>query len=453
VIGKTGSNPHWGLSRARIGLQRLRSKLRSPLVGSMSIITVAMAVRLVLQIVVFGIVAGSMGATQFGAFASVAALAAIFSSFSGWGADQLLLRRVGRAREELPKAMATSMAFVALSAPPLVLLATVVVPLAIDSSIPWQLVMFIAISDIGFARVSQIFGSCYQAVGRPMGTLRLSVGFATARVMVAFLWVAVARHHDALSWSHYYFAISMLATVVSVWRVRRELGPPHWEVAWHEWRDGFHFALQTASQQAFGNTDKPVIAALSDLSVAGLYAAASRIVAAAGIPVSALLYSAYVRFFQVGVAGPRASARLAVRLLPVGVGLGALGTVAILVLAPLAPRVLGHSYIGTDAALLLLAPLPVFRAVYSLGLDVLVSTGHTGLRTVAQIAMPPVNILLCCLLVPSHGVIGAAIAALLTHVSLAIAVWMIVGALVRQQSTPDPASIGVGKAANGTSVS
>ena len=296
----------------------------------------------------------------------------------------------------------------------------VVVPLAIDSSIPWQLVLFVAISDIGFARVNGIGGSCYQAVGRPMGTLRLSVGFATARVMAAFLWVAVARHHDALSWSHYYFAISMLAAVVSVWRVRRELGPPHWQIAWHEWRDGFHFALQTASQSAFGSTDKPVIAALSDLSVAGVYAAASRIVAAAGIPVSALLYSAYVRFFQVGVAGPRASARLAVRLLPVGVGLGALGTVAILVLAPLAPRVLGHSYIGTDAALLLLAPLPVFRAVYSLGLDVLVSTGHTGLRTVAQIAMPPVNILLCCLLVPSHGVIGAAIAALLTHVSLAI---------------------------------
>ena len=137
------------------------------------------------------------------------------------------------------------------------------------------------------------------------------------------------------------------------------LGPPHWQIAWHEWRDGFHFALQTASQSAFGSTDKPVVAALSDLSVAGVYAAASRIVAAAGIPVSALLYSAYVRFFQVGVAGPRASARLAVRLLPVGVGLGALGTVAILVLAPLAPRVLGHSYIGTDAALLLLAPLPV----------------------------------------------------------------------------------------------
>ena len=435
MIGKTSSNPNWDLVRRRIGLHRLKSELRSPLVGRMSIFTVALAVRLALQVVVFGIVAGSMGAMQFGAFVSVAALAAIFSSFSGWGADQLLLRRVGRAPEELPKAMATSMAFIALSAPPLVLLAMVVVPLAIDSAIPWQLVLFIAVSDIGFARVNGIAGSCYQAIDRPMSTLRLTVGFAVARVMTALLWVAVARHHDALSWSHYYFAVSMLAAVVSVWRVRRELGPPHWQIAWHEWRDGFHFALQTASLSAFGSTDKPVVAALSDLSVAGVYAAANRIVTAAGIPVDALLYSAYVRFFQVGVSGPRASARLAVRLLPVGVGLGALGTVVTIVLGPLAPRVLGHSYIGTDAALLLLAPLPVFRAVYSLALDVLVSTGHTGLRTIAQIARPPVNILLCCLLVPSHGAIGAAVAAVLTHMSLAMVTWIIVGALVRQQST------------------
>ena len=101
----------------------------------------------------------------------------------------------------------------------------------------------------------------------------------------------------------------------------------------------------------------------------------------------------------------------------------------------------------------MLSPLPIFRAVYSLGLDVLISTGHTGQRTIAQIAMPPVNILLSCLLVPSYGVIGAAIAALLTHLSLAMATWALVGAVVRQQSAQDPASIEVGKAASESSVS
>jgi len=439
VIGKTGSPPLWQPGLRRIGLRQLRERLRSPLVGSMSIITSAMAVRLALQVVVFAIVAGSLGPAQFGAFASVAALAAIFSSLSGWGGDQLLLRRVGRSRDDLPKAMATALAFLALSAPPLVLLAMIVVPLAIDRSIPWQLVLFISVSDIALTQINAIGAACYQAVGRPMGTMRLSVGFAVARVLAALLWVAAAPRHDALSWAHFYFAISALGAVVSAWRVMRELGRPVWQIAWHEWRDGFQFALQAASQSAFGSIDRPVVAALSSLSVAGLYAAANRIVTAAGIPVNALLWSAYVRFFQVGVSGPRASARLAVRLLPVGIGLGAVGAVATLILAPLAPRVLGHSYSGTHAALLILAPLPIFRAVHSLGLDVLVSTGRTALRTVVQIAMPPVNILLCWLLVPSYGEIGAALATVLTNASLATVAWAIVAMLVKRQRAQGPA--------------
>ena len=103
-------------------------------------------------------------------------------------------------------------------------------------------------------------------------------------------------------------------------------------------------------------------------------------------------------------------------------------------MAPLAPRILGPSYLGTDSALLLLAPVPVFYAIYCLGLDVLVSTGHTLLRTLAQIMMPPVNILLCWLLVPAAGVRGAALAALLSHASLAVVAWLMVAWLVRRQA-------------------
>jgi O-antigen/teichoic acid export membrane protein len=139
-----------------ISLWRLTDRLRSPLASSMSIITVSMAVSLLLQMFTFAIIAGSMGPRQFGAFATVAALAVITGSFSGWGSDQLLLRRVGRAREELPRAMATSLVFLALSAPPLVLLSVVLVPLAIDDSISWQIVLFVAVSNIALARVNTV---------------------------------------------------------------------------------------------------------------------------------------------------------------------------------------------------------------------------------------------------------------------------------------------------------
>jgi O-antigen/teichoic acid export membrane protein len=426
--------------------KRLRESISgSRLFASMSIITIAMAARLALRIIVFGIVATSMGAEQFGAYATVSALVTFFCAFSGWGGDQLLFRRVGRARAELPRAMATNLVFLALSAPPLILLAVVLIPFAVDRSIPWLLILFISISDIGLFQVNGIAADCYQAVGRPMGTLWLTVGFGTVRVVAAVLWIHFASHHDALSWSYYYLAVSVIASVASLWLLPRGLCAPDWKIAWHDWRDGFHFALQAASQSAFGSTDKPVIAALSNLETAGLYAAATRIVGAAGIPVSALLYSAYVRFYEVGVSGPRSSARLAVRLLPIGIALGAVGAIAILLLAPFAPHVLGSSYIGTDTALFILAPLPILSLIQSLGLDIVISIGRTGLRTLAQLAMPPINILLCCLLVPSHGATGAALAAVATRVILAIAAWVIVAVLVRRETASSSAPIESGQ--------
>jgi O-antigen/teichoic acid export membrane protein len=407
--------------------------LQSRLVGSTAIMTVGMTLRLFLQMLSFIIVAGSMGAGEFGAFVSVAALVNIVAAFSGWGSDQLLVRRVARKRSELPKALGSALIYLGLSGPPLALLCFLLVPWLVDPSISWRIVLFVATSDIIFARLNTFALASYQAVDRPWGTALSSLGFAGTRVAAALIWVAVAPvHHDAVSWAGFYFASSLLAGLVSLWRVCRDFGYPVWQVEWRQWRDGFHFSLQMASFAAFGNTDKPVIAALSNLSTAGLYAAGFRIVDAASVPVRALMYSTYAKFFQVGAAGPMASLKLAIRLLPIGISLGAIGSLGIVVVAPFAPRILGHSYAGTEAIMLTLVPLPVLVAIYYLGADVLVSSGHAAMRTLTQIAMPPVNITLCAILVPTHGAQGAAVAALLTNAVLAAAAWLVAVAVSRR---------------------
>ena len=75
----------------------------------------------------------------------------------------------------------------------------------------------------------------------------------------------------------------------------------------------------------------------------------------------------------------------------------------------------------------------------------MVSIGRTGLRTLAQLAMPPINILLCLLLVPPYGAGGAALAAVLTRLILALAAWAIVGLLVRREMESQPPSVTLGK--------
>jgi O-antigen/teichoic acid export membrane protein len=419
-------DPGWMIRKVpRWGTTIFRRALKSRLAGSTAVMTAGMCFRLLLQMVSFIVVAGSMGAKQFGAFVSVAALVSITGAFSGWGSDQLLVRRTARRRGEYPEALGNALIYLALSGPPLVLLSFLIVQFLVDPSISWRIVLFVAASDMIFARLNTYAAASYQAFDRPWGTAWTSLGFAGTRLVVALLWVTLTATHTAVSWCVFYFCGSVAAGLISLLRICRDLGYPAWRVRWSDWRDGFHFAMQTASGAAFGNTDKPVIAALSNLSTAGLYAAGFRVVDAASIPVRALMYSTYARFFEVGIDGPQASLKLAIRMLPVGVGLGAIGSVGIVVVAPFAPWLLGHSYAGTEEIMLTLCPVPILLAFYSLAGDVLVSSGYAIMRTLTQIAMPFLNIVLCALLVPPYGAHGAAIAALSASATLAAAAWLV----------------------------
>lgn len=387
--------------------------------------TVGMSLRLLLQMGSFLLVSRYMGAREFGAFATVAASVAIISAFSGWGADQLILRTVARAPSAFARAWGSGLVFLGLSAPPLVVASYLIVPLLVDAAISRELIIYVAIADIVFARVNNIAAACYQAVDQPIGTARLNLVFSGARLAGALLWIALATRRDAQSWSVYYCGASGLYAAVSVWQVCRDLGLPVWNIAYRDWRDGLHFSLQMASLAAFRNIDKPMVALLSNLSTAGIYAAASRIVEAALVPARALSFSTAARFFQLGAEGANESLKLAVRMLPFGIAIGLIGSFGVVVIAPVAPSLLGAGYAGTGRIMGILAALPVLYVFYYLAADVLRSSHYTGLRTLLQGVMPLVTIALCAVLVPPYGAAGGAIASLLSYSTMAAAAWVL----------------------------
>ena len=184
----------------------------------------------------------------------------MIGSFSGWGAEQLILRRVGRAREELPRAMATSLVFLALSAPPSAAVTgprppghrrihrLANRPLRRDLrhwAGPGELDRRRLLSGSGPDRrqcsAERRIRAC-PAAGRPS----LDPGRPTPRrpVLVELLPLGLA------------IAAPLL------WRMRRDLGSPEWKIAWHEWRDGFSSRCRVVLRR-LRSTDKPVIALLS----------------------------------------------------------------------------------------------------------------------------------------------------------------------------------------------
>ena len=156
---------------------------------------------------------------------------------------------------------------------------------------------------------------------------------------------------------------------------------------------------------------------------AGLYAAAFRIADVLAVPVRALMYSTYVRFFQRGALGTRGSFDFALRLLPVGLALGAAAGIGVAISSTVATLVIGHNYAGVGPVLLLLSPLPLLYALYYIGADAMISGGHIGYRTLIQLLLPLVDVALCALLVPRYGAAGAAVAADCTHLVLVVILW------------------------------
>jgi O-antigen/teichoic acid export membrane protein len=142
------------------------------------------------------------------------------------------------------------------------------------------------------------------------------------------------------------------------------------------------------------------------------------------VPVRALIFSTYVRFFQRGAEGTRGSFAFALRLLPVGAALGVAAGIGVAVSSTFATSVIGHNYSGVGPVLLLLSPLPLLYALYYIGADAMITGGHIGYRTAIQLLLPLVDVGLCAVLVPRYGAAGAALAATCTHIVLVAILWI-----------------------------
>src|SRR5665213_588633 len=411
----------------------IKSLLSSTIAGNTGVMTIGIAIQILLQAAYFILVTRTMGANSYGAFVSVSAMAGIVAAFSGWGADQLLIRTVATAPDQYPRAVGEALAYFLISAPILTIAAGLLFPFLADPSIPVTAIILIILSEVIFARANYFAVNCFQAFERGQDMAGLGILLYAIRAIAALIWSTTTTDPSPLSWAWLYAAASLAAGVLSMLLILWRLPRPVWQVRWTDWKDGGFFALQMGSFVGFRDIDKPLVVALSGLSEAGLYAAAFRVADVLAVPVRALMYSTYVRFFQRGAQGTKGSLAFARDLVPVGVVLGVAAGIGIVVSSTFAVYILGPNYHGVGPVLLLLAPLPLLYALYYIGADALITGGHVGYRTLIQLLLPALDIGLCAVLVPRYGAAGAAMAASCTHTVLVILLWTSLHFLAREE--------------------
>jgi O-antigen/teichoic acid export membrane protein len=272
-----------------------------------------LGLRLLVQAGTLLLVARMLGPQQFGAFAGVAALAVILGTLSTFGTHLVLLGEVSRepARREqvLPYAMPTTL----LCGAALLVIYLLICTLTLrEAGVSIAVLLAIGVTETLLQPLFGLPAMEHLALGR-IARSQLLTTLPLALRLVAAAWVFVLRPADPLTaYGYGYFIASLLALAAATATM-----PAPWP-ALKSWRlPGKAEVRNTAGYAALAITatspaelDKTLAAKLLPLDSAGLYAAASRVIGAATLPVIAMMLSALPRLFREGQDQPKRTRHL-----------------------------------------------------------------------------------------------------------------------------------------------
>jgi O-antigen/teichoic acid export membrane protein len=380
--------------------------------------------RLIVQGASFVLIARSLGANGYGAFVGAASLVAIVAPFSTMGFGNLLIKNVSRDHTLFPEYWGNSLLMTAASGTILLGLVAALARFLLPASIPVEVVLLVAFSDLLAARFTDVAALAFQGLEQMKWTAKINVLLSLVRLAAAGLAVGLWRHPTASQWSVFYCASSAIAAAASVAIVSTRLGWPR--IAWRrilpELAEGFHFSAGTSAQTIYNDIDKAMLSRFSDLGATGIYAAAYRLIDVAFVPVRSLLFAASPGCFRAGGAGVNSSVAYMRRLLPKGVAYSALIFVTLILGAPLVPKILGAEYARTVDATRWLAILPTLRTIQLCFADALSGAGYQGLRMTIQAVVAGFNVLINLWLIPAYSWRGAVYSSLASDFLLLLAI-------------------------------
>jgi O-antigen/teichoic acid export membrane protein len=401
---------------------------KSTLVRDASNLCLGQGIRLVLQGIYFLVIARSLGPSQYGAFIAITAMTGIVSPYVGLGCGSLFLKNVRSGKRPAPLCWGNGLAVTAgtgiLTALALIALARLWLP-----SFPTALVAAICLSDLILIRVIDLASFGFAASGKMARTAVQNTIMSLLRV-IGIVVLAVAHHQVTIQqWTWVYLLTAFIGAAFALQQGSALWGTPRFSLRalTDDAREGSFFSISTSAQTIYNDIDKTMLAHLSTFSATGLYGAAYRIIDTSLTPVRSLLSAAYPQFFRIGAAdGLGATYSYARRLIRKAVVFGALDLVALFLLAPLLPHILGPRYADVAPAVRLLAVIPVMRCVHWFLADALSGANQQGLRTAVQVGVAFFNIGLNIVVLPRWSWVGAAWTSLASDAVLMLAIYAIV---------------------------
>jgi O-antigen/teichoic acid export membrane protein len=395
--------------------------------------------RVMIQALYFILLARLLGAEGLGTFVGVVSLVGIVAPFANLGSGNLLVKNAARDPRLFRAYWGRGLMVTSVTASSLIAAILLASSLLLPRSIPFGLVLCVALADLLFARLLELSGQAFMAFQRLRRTAQLQAMLSLAMLFAA-AWLGLAGPAPtAATWGCCYLAVSACVGVAAVLLACRERGRPGLDRGRHasELGEGALFSISQSTEGIYANIDKYMLLRISAPGTAGLYAAAYRLIDVASTPMNSLFAATYARFFQHGVEGIRGTLRFTRRILPLALAYGFGVGLALFLAAPLLPMVLGRDFERAVEVVRWLAFLPLIGVVHNFAGDTLTGAGFQGVqgvRSAVEVLVALTNVLLNLWLIPLYSWRGAAGASLAAGGLLALGLWASVWLIHRRGS-------------------
>jgi O-antigen/teichoic acid export membrane protein len=290
-------------------------------------------------------------------------------------------------------------------------------------SIP--LLLPIAIGDCIFLQLSSCAGQVFQTFEKMKFSAMVTTAGNLLRLALALGLLHALGKASAKQWAIASLFVSFVAAVIAFSIVTRNFGWPQFSLSLliRRAQEGFVFAVSGSTTAVYNDIDKVVLSHYGMNRANGIYSMAYRMINIGTMPVMAIVGAAFPRFFREGVKGIAATVPMARQLLKRTATIGLGISVALFLLAPLVPHLVGRSYAESVSALRWLCLIPFFRCFHLSAGDAIAGAGHQRYRLISQSIAAGGNLALNLYLVPRYSWLGAAWASLATDGALGMMNW------------------------------
>ncbi|RZT04594.1 Membrane protein involved in the export of O-antigen and teichoic acid [Duganella sp. CF402] len=355
------------------------------------------------------VVARTLGPHEFGKMAAILAITAALLPFAGLGTANLMVMHLARGEQQAaPRLYGSSLTAGVLSG--LTLTALVLAGFYLwDGAGYLPVVLMFCLSELVFTKMVDIsqhvfYGLDRHAVSSKFVLLQSGLRFTGALLMLSL------GFQTAQAWAVTHLAGGVLAATFVVSFTLRTTGG--WSVDFRKMagdiKHGIFFSLGLASRGVYIDIDKAILPRFEPIAINGAYTAAFRLVYMSTTPLTSALLALQARMYRAGgTHGISETARIARRAMLLGSAYGLVAGLAIYALAPLLPLIIGERYQLSVEIIRALAFLPIPLFLQSAMSDALVAANYQRARSVVQMLIAVLAVVLNLLLIPSWSWQGA----------------------------------------------